>query len=90
MISKEQINQKLDKFYEHGFLAVPVTIAVTFIGWDLLPKLGGSNEMLRYIIGLIYGLAVYCGFMWFRKGHVYSCGLKKRGLKTCGLFSLCC
>lgn len=79
---KEKINQKLDKFYEHGFIAVPITIAVTFIGWNLLPKLGGSSQMLRYIIALIYGLAVYWGFRWFRKGHVYSCGLKKHGLKN--------
>ena len=78
---KEKINSALDRFYEHSGIAVTLTILVTYVVWLLVGMLG-KGVVMEYAIRLVFGLTVLPAFLWLRKGHMYSCGLKKHGMKN--------
>lgn len=78
---KEKINEQLDRFYANSLIAVPVSIAVMYAGW-LLVGMITDVILVQYALKLAYALIVSLAFRWLRGDHMYSCGLKKRGMKN--------
>lgn len=78
---KQKINSALDRFYEHSIPAVIVTFLVFYAAWHLVGMLG-SSIVMENAFKLLFGLVFSLAFIWLRKGHMHSCGLKKHGTKN--------
>lgn len=78
---KEIINEKLDRFFAHTLIAVPVFITAMYLGW-LLVSLITDVILVQYACKLAYALIVSLGFLWLRGDRMYSCGLKRRGIRN--------
>lgn len=78
---KEKVNSVLDKLFEKPLIAVPVSIFAYYIVWKLIGELG-STTVSSYAIRLVFGAVVAVFVFWLRKDHMYSCGIKKRGIKA--------
>lgn len=53
---------------------------VFYLVWLLVGMLG-NGIVMQYAIKLVFCLVGSLVFLWLRKGHMYSCGLKKNGMK---------
>lgn len=54
---------------------------VFYLVWLLVGMLG-NGIVMQYAIKLVFCLVGSLVFLWLRKGHMYSCGLKKNGMKN--------
>lgn len=83
---KEKINASLDKMYEKPLIGIPVSILVFYVIWYFAGKIG-TTVLANYISHFICGIIITLLFVWLRGDRIYSCGLKKRGIKafTCTL-----
>lgn len=77
---KEKINNKIDKLFDMPFLAIPVSIFAFYIPWYLVGSLG-TTTVSKYVLRLITGVVLTCLVYWLRGDRMYSCGIKKRGIK---------
>ena len=78
---KDKINSTIDKLFEKPLIAIPVSIFAYYIPWFLFGKLG-STTVASYTIRIIVGLMLTIFVYWLRKDHMYSCGIKKHGIKA--------
>lgn len=78
---KEKINVALDKMYEKPLIGIPVSIFVFYIIWYFAGKIG-TTDVESYFAHLICGIIITLLFVWLRGDRIYSCGLKKRGIKA--------
>lgn len=78
---KEKINHLLDKIFAHPIIGIPLAITIYFIPWMFIGRLGTTNVSvfaIRLAFGIVFSALIY----WLRGEHMYSCGLKKQGIKA--------
>jgi len=79
---KAKVNSLLDKIFEKPIIGIPFAIAVFYIIWFFVGKIG-TTIITKNIIRIIAGIIMSAFFIWFRGDGIYSCGIKKRGIKGC-------
>jgi len=78
---KEKINAVIDRLFDRPYLGMTIFIIIVFV----LHRLCGLIPISivgMYAIRLVLGIALFVLFSWLRGDRMYSCGLKKSGMKA--------